>query len=324
MFSPQEVRAHIEFLADDVLEDRVMIAEPWDIGPGGYQLGNFPAPFLEWNDRARDDLRRFWRGDNNKIGDLATILAGSSPVFGRDGRVETRTVNFLAAHDGFTVMDIVSYEHKHNEANGEDNRDGHNENLSWNNGLEGKTDDPAIVGKRRTDIEALLSTLFATRGTIMLTAGDEGGRTQRGNNNAYCQDNDITWMDWAALDDELIGYTAWLAGLRRRFSVFSNMEFFTGNGDVLWFSARGEPMTVADWETPDARTLGMAIETTDRDNGAKTRLAIMFNRANEEWPFKLPASSQTSGWSLLNPQRAATVRDEIIAPPRSVSFLVEN
>ncbi|NTI42695.1 glycogen debranching protein GlgX [Rhizobium rhizogenes] len=321
-FDPESLTLRSLF-ADEVLQDRIMIAEPWDIGPGGYQLGNFPAPFLEWNDRARDDLRCFWRGDGGKIGDIATILAGSSSVFGRDGRTQTRSVNFLAAHDGFTLMDIVSYENKHNEANGENNRDGHNENLSWNNGVEGKTDDPAILSKRRTDIEAMLSTLFATRGTIMLTAGDEGGRTQRGNNNAYCQDNDITWMDWAALDEELIGHTAWLTSLRRRFSAFSDMEFFNGKGDVFWFSAEGTAMTVSDWERPDAGLLGMAIETEDRDSSRKTRLAVLLNRGYEEQRFKLPASGE-GGWSLLTPQGPTAVQNQITAPSRSVSFLIEN
>ncbi|MGY5808491.1 glycogen debranching protein GlgX [Rhizobium sp. LEGMi198b] len=321
-FDPESLTLRSLF-ADDVLQDRIMIAEPWDIGPGGYQLGNFPAPFLEWNDRARDDLRCFWRGDDNKIGDIATILAGSSSFFGRDGRTQTRSVNFLAAHDGFTLMDIVSYAHKHNEANGENNRDGHNENFSWNNGVEGKTDNPVILRKRRTDIEALLSTLFATRGTIMLTAGDECGRTQRGNNNAYCQDNDITWMDWTTLDEELIGHTAWLASLRRRFTAFSEMEFFNGKGDVLWFSANGTAMTVPDWETPAARVLGMAIGTEDRDSGKKTRLAVLLNRANEEQHVKLPASSG-AGWSLLKPEGATPVQGETIVPARSVSFLLEN
>ncbi|MGV1834533.1 glycogen debranching protein GlgX [Rhizobium rhizogenes] len=321
-FDPESLTLRSLF-ADEVLQDRIMIAEPWDIGPGGYQLGNFPAPFLEWNDRARDDLRCFWRGDGGKTGDIATILAGSSSVFGRDGRTQTRSVNFLAAHDGFTLMDIVSYENKHNEANGENNRDGHNENLSWSNGVEGKTDDTAILSKRRTDIEAMLSTLFATRGTIMLTAGDEGGRTQRGNNNAYCQDNDITWMDWAALDEELIDHTAWLASLRRRFSAFCDMEFFNGKGDVFWFSAEGAAMTVSDWERPDACLLGMAIETEDRDSGGKTRLAILLNRGHGEQRFKLPASAK-GGWSLLAPQGTSTVQSEITASARSVSFLIEN
>ncbi|MBN8949551.1 MULTISPECIES: glycogen debranching protein GlgX [unclassified Rhizobium] len=307
-------------LADEVLRDRIMIAEPWDIGPGGYQLGNFPAPFLEWNDRARDDLRRFWRG-NAGIGDLATILAGSSPIFGRDGRTQTRSVNFLAAHDGFTLMDLVSYENKHNEANGENNRDGHNENFSWNNGVEGRTDDLLIQHKRRTDIEAMLSTLFATRGTIMLTAGDEGGRSQQGNNNAYCQDNAITWMDWKALDEELIGHAAWLAGLRHRFAAFGQMDFFRGDSDVLWFSAAGTSMTVSDWEAPNASVLGMAIRTEDRTTGRSTRLAMVFNRAADERSVALPASE--SGWSQLTTAGETPAGEQITIPARFVAFLLE-
>ncbi|ENN87425.1 glucosyll hydrolase (glycogen debranching) protein [Rhizobium freirei PRF 81] len=320
-FDPESMTLRI-MLADDVLRDRIMIAEPWDIGPGGYQLGKFPAPFLEWNDRARDDLRRFWRG-NAGIGDLATVLAGSSSVFGRDGRRQTRSVNFLAAHDGFTLMDLVSYEHKHNEANGERNRDGHNENFSWNNGVEGKTDDQQVQRRRRNDIEAMLSTLFATRGTIMLTAGDEGGRSQQGNNNAYCQDNAITWTDWTTLDEELIGHTAWLAGLRRRFSVFADMDFFNGDGDVLWFSATGKPMSVPDWEAPNAAALGMALPTQDRISGRSTRLAILFNRAAEELPIALPIS-QNGGWSLLTAAGDTTAGESIILRARSVVFLLED
>ena len=163
---------------DPVLADRVLIAEPWDIGPGGYQLGNFPPPFLEWNDRYRDDVRRFWRGDRGMLGALATRLAGSSDIFRRDGQRRRARVNFIAAHDGFTLADLVAYERKHNEANGENNRDGHDENLSWNNGVEGDSDDAEDHGAARSaTCRALLATLFASRGTIMLTAGDEFGRT---------------------------------------------------------------------------------------------------------------------------------------------------
>ncbi|WP_267553614.1 glycogen debranching protein GlgX [Rhizobium rhizogenes] len=320
-FDPESVTLRT-MLADEVLQDRILIAEPWDIGPGGYQLGNFPAPFLEWNDRARDDLRRFWRNDI-RIGDLATILAGSSSIFGRDGRTQTRSVNFLAAHDGFTLMDIVSYAGKHNEANGENNRDGHNENFSWNNGAEGKTDDQAIQNRRRADIKAMLSTLFATRGTIMLTSGDEGGRTQQGNNNAYCQDNAITWMGWKTLDDELIAHTAWLAGLRRRFSAFSDMDFFKGDGDVVWFSAAGTPMTVPDWDAPAAGVLGMAIETQDLDAGRSARLAMLFNRTPDELHATLPPSEK-GGWSLLSPAGETSAGEHITIPARAVSFFVES
>jgi glycogen operon protein len=185
-----------ELAADPLLADRVMIAEPWDIGPGGYQLGRFSHRFLEWNDRARDDVRRFWRGDGGAVGDLATRLAGSSDIFGRAGLDATRSVSFIAAHDGFTVADVVAYASKHNDANGEKNRDGTDDNHSWNHGVEGPSSDAFVQAARRRDQQALLATLFATRGTIMLTAGDEFGRTQDGNNNAYCQDNATVWLDW--------------------------------------------------------------------------------------------------------------------------------
>ena len=181
--------------------DRVMIAEPWDIGPDGYQLGNFPDNFLEWNDRYRDDVRRFWRGDarhGRDAGDAACWLVG---YFWPERRArKTRTVNFIAAHDGMTLADICAYERKHNEANGEQNRDGHDENFSWNNGVEGETANTEVTAQRERDVRALLATLFASRGTIMLTAGDEFGRTQKGNNNAYAQDNELTWLDWAGRD----------------------------------------------------------------------------------------------------------------------------
>jgi glycogen debranching enzyme len=300
-------------LSDDVLKDRIFIAEPWDIGPGGYQLGNFPAPFLEWNDRARDDMRRYWRGDQWMTGALATRLAGSSDIFENSGH--TRSVNFLAAHDGFTLFDLISHAVKHNDANGEDNRDGHNENLSWNNGTEGLTNDPAINDRRRTDVKSLLSTLFASRGTIMLTMGDEGGRSQQGNNNAYCQDNEITWIDWSARDHDLIGHTAMLAAIRKRFSVFSENGFFTGNGDIEWVAPSGSPMQVSDWENPDNRLLGMILPTGDRKTGGTARLAILFNRGHEAADFLLPGA----GWQDLS-------SDEPWGgslPPRSVHFCLQ-
>ena len=218
-----------DILEDEVLKDRVLIAEPWDIGRGGYQLGNFPRPFLEWNDRYRDDVRRFWRGDRGMVDALATRLAGSSDIFQRNGDTETRSVSFIAAHDGMALADIVSFEEKHNEANGEGNRDGHNENLSWNNGIEGDGAHPEIMARRKRDIRALLATLFVSRGTIMLTAGDEFGRTQKGNNNAYAQDNDLTWLDWRGRDTQMEDYAADLAALRARFPALASAEFLTGH-----------------------------------------------------------------------------------------------
>ena len=307
-------------LADDVLSDRLLIAEPWDIGPGGYQLGNFPAPFLEWNDRARDDMRLYWRGDDGKTGNLATILAGSSDIFGRDGRTKTRTVNFLAAHDGFTLIDLVSNAGKHNEANGEDNRDGHNENYSWNNGVEGATEDAGILDARRRDVAALLSTLFATRGTIMLTAGDEGGRSQRGNNNAYCQDNAITFVDWTALDEQLVAHTAFLAALRRRFPVFAETDFFVGDGDVTWISTEGLPMSISHWETPWLTAFGMVLRTTDRESGKTVRLAVLFNRGRGDESFAIDPLGERS--LHLTPDGQSAVAGNHIVPQRSVHFLL--
>ncbi|ARM89984.1 glycogen debranching enzyme GlgX 1 [Rhizobium sp. CIAT894] len=310
-------------LSDDMLADRIMIAEPWDIGPGGYQLGNFPSPFLEWNDRVRDDLRCYWRGDDWKTGSLATALAGSSDIFSRSGGTETRSVNFLAAHDGFTLTDLVSYAGKHNDANGEHNRDGHNENHSWNNGVEGETVYPSIRKRRRDDVMALISTLFATRGSIMLTAGDEGGRSQHGNNNAYCQDNEITWLDWKALDEDLVAHTAFVAGLRRRFTVFSETGFLSGNGDVEWISLSGEPMTVAEWETPSLSTLGMLLATGDSSlRGRQTRLAVLFNRSESRQLFTLPCEGEP-GWRQLTPEGAKKAGARVTVEPRSVAFFAE-
>ena len=227
-----------ELAAEPLLADRVMIAEPWDIGPGGYQLGKFPPNWLEWNDRFRDDVRRFWKGEAG-VGTLATRIAGSSDVFGSD----CRSVNFLAAHDGFTLADTLAYEQRHNHANGEDNRDGHGENHSWNNGAEGPTDDPHVNARRAADARALLGTLFASTGTIMLTAGDECGRGQGGNNNAYCQDMPL---DWAARDTVLEAHVAALsaerAARREAFAQFPE--------DGVWLSPEGTPMTPEQWENP--------------------------------------------------------------------------
>ena len=281
---------------DPLLRDRILIAEPWDIGPGGYQLGNFPHTFLEWNDRARDDIRVFWRGDDHKVGDLATLLAGSSNTFSRNGGSGTRTVNFVAAHDGFSLLDIVSFNAKHNALNGEQNRDGHNENYSWNNGAEGKTSDLTIIERRRADAKALLSTLFMSRGTIMLMAGDEFGRTQDGNNNAYAQDNPLTWLDWAHADQEIQAHTAALSAIRHRFDVFSGTKFLTER-DVEWLTPSGEPMQVGDWEDPGNGNLVMVLKTVDRPANELCRLAVAFNRTREDRMIHLPGGAKT--WKTL-------------------------
>ena len=283
---------------DPLIASRVLIAEPWDIGPGGYQLGNFPKPFLEWNDRFRDDIRRFWRGDAGMVGALATRLAGSSDVFDEE---QTQTVNFIAAHDGMTLADMVSHEHKHNRANGEDNRDGHDENLSWNNGVEGASNDAEIRSCRRADIKALLTTLFAARGTIMLTAGDEFGRSQKGNNNAYAQDNAITWLNWEGRDRDIESYAFALAAFRQAAGVFSETGLLTGRPtpgselqDVAWFTEAGQPLSEQDWNDRNRHRLAMVL------SGTGQRVAIFINGDRRETVFS-PHKRGSHVWTATLP-----------------------
>lgn len=228
-----------EIAADPVLSSRIMIAEPWDIGPGGYQLGQFPKHWLEWNDRYRDQVRHFWRGDG-RSGDLATRIVGSADVFTGP---TTRTVNFVAAHDGFTLADMVAYAGRHNHANGEGNRDGHGDEVAWNHGVEGPTDDPAIRAARARSVRAMLATLFLSRGTPMLTAGDEFGRSQQGNNNGYAQDNDTTWLDWAGRDEALEDFVAELSTFRRD----APLDWTDWLAEAEWRTLSGDPMTPGDW-----------------------------------------------------------------------------
>jgi glycogen operon protein len=244
-----------EIAADPLLADRVLIAEPWDIGPGGYRLAQFPSPWLEWNDRYRDDVRRFWRGDPNTAGALATRLMGSSDLF---SGTRTRSVNFLASHDGFTLADLVAYRERHNQDNGENNRDGHAENFSWNCGVEGPSDNPVILEKRGKAVRALLTTLFASRGAIMLTAGDEFGHTQQGNNNAYAQDNQTVWLDWEDRDRALEAFVASLSAFRNSHRDGLGADFLR---QADWTDLDGKPMTPAKWE--DSATEGFQVTIPD-------------------------------------------------------------
>ena len=247
-----------EVAADPILSTRVMIAEPWDVGPGGYRLGQFPATWLEWNDRFRDDVRRFWRGDSN-AGILATRVAGSSDVF--SGGAGTRSVNFVAAHDGFTLADVAAYAQRHNEANGEENRDGHAGEIAWNNGVEGPTDDARILARRDADVRALLATLFAARGTPMITAGDEFGRSQAGNNNAYCQD-ELSWLDWENRDVALEDFVAALSAMRRDGPLADQRWLAAAD----WRDLAERPMTPERWRGAE----GFVLRLPDRARPTET------------------------------------------------------
>lgn len=302
---------------DPLLAGRVMIAEPWDIGAGGYRLGAFPARWGEWNDRYRDDVRRFWRGDAGSLGAFTTRFAGSADVF-PPHRPLTRSINYVTAHDGFTLADLVAYTARHNEANGEHNRDGTADNLSWNNGAEGPTEDAAICEARGRDVRALLATLLLSRGTPMLSMGDELGRTQRGNNNAYAQDNATSWIDWPGADRNLIAFTASLIALRRRLAPLFTGRPLTGRAqagglpDVAWLRPDGAPMGTDDWNRPDGHTLVAVLAAGD------TRAALAFHAGHSPLTLVLPDARPGFAWQRLPPD----AEGEAI-PPRSVGVFEE-
>jgi glycogen operon protein len=297
-------------LQDPDLAKAILIAEPWDIGPGGYRLGEFPAPFAEWNGRYRDDVRRFWRGDPGAAGALATRLAGSSDLFASRHRGPQASISFIAAHDGFTLADLVSYAVKHNEANGEGNRDGDNDSHSWNNGVEGPSDDASVERARNHDIRALLANLFLSRGVPMLQAGDELGRTQAGNNNAYAQDNEGFWLDWQGADEALVAFVAELAELRREHPLLSAETFLTGKGeppDARWMKLDGTPIRDDEWPSLDALCLMLA--------GESETLLIAVNRSREPMPLALP---EGAAWHCLF--RSADEGEGPGLPARSVAL----
>ncbi|SEM90117.1 glycogen operon protein [Sphingomonas gellani] len=284
---------------DPVLGRLKLMAEPWDVGPGGYQLGNFPPGFAEWNDKYRDTVRQYWRGESGQRPDLAARLAGSGDLFDRRARRPWASINFLSAHDGFTLADTVMYEDRHNEANGEDNRDGHDNNHSCNWGAEGPTDDPAINDARGRVMRSMMTTLLASLGTPMLVAGDEFGRTQGGNNNAYCQDNPISWLDWQAAatpdGEAMIDFTARLATLRRRFQALRAPAFLygedaTGEGvaDLEWWDERGQPLSPEDWQNPEGRALLMRRAVRNAD-GTLEAVSLLLNASADPITFDLPA-----------------------------------
>src|SRR5215211_5863310 len=260
---------------DPILSQVKLIAEPWDVGPGGYQVGNFPVLWTEWNGAYRDTMRDFWRG-HAPVSEFATRFTGSSDLYASDGRRPSASINFVTAHDGFTLADLVSYNEKHNEANGEGNQDGTDDNRSWNHGVEGPTDDPEINALRARQRRNLLATLLMSQGVPMVLGGDELGRTQNGNNNAWCQDNELSWFDWEHADWDLHTFVQRLIRLRAEHPVFRRPRYFEGRGvmgsglpDVWWFRPDGRRMTQRDWTTPDVRVLGVflngkELQTRDR------------------------------------------------------------
>ncbi|HVV58233.1 MAG TPA: glycogen debranching protein GlgX [Gaiellaceae bacterium] len=293
---------------DPVLSQVKLIAEPWDVGPGGYQVGNFPILWSEWNGIYRDEMRDFWRGDL-PVSQFVQRFGGSADLYERDGRRPFASVNFVTAHDGFTLADLVSYNSKHNEANGEDNRDGTDDNRSWNCGVEGPTDDPEVLALRARQQRNFLTTLFLSQGVPMLLGGDEIGRTQQGSNNAWCQDNELSWFDWEAADQELLEFTRRLIRLRRDHPVFRRERFFEGRGeqlpDVWWMRPDGRRMTRRDWDNGDARAIGvflngdeLDIETQRGDEVRDDSFLILFNGHYEDMRFRLPARRFGTRWEI--------------------------
>ncbi|MDE2580312.1 MAG: glycogen debranching protein GlgX [Rhodospirillales bacterium] len=307
---------------DPVLRDRVRIAEPWDLGPGGYRLGAFAADWGEWNDQYRDTVRRFWRGDRGQLGNLATRFAGSADIFAARRRPVSRAINFVAAHDGFTLVDLVSYETKRNEANGEGNRDGNDTNYSWNHGIDGPTDDPDIRACRAADLRALLATLLLSRGTPMLAMGDECGRSQGGNNNAYAQDNETAWFDWTGLDAGLRDFTARLLRLRRRWRGLPGRDALRGaprDGtegfpDVAWLTPEGTPMQAADWDDAEHRTLIAALSAAGGGHAPMQRVVVILHAGGAPIDVRLPDPRAGMRWRVLLDSAAPDGRRAVTAP----------
>ncbi|UPG88263.1 glycogen debranching protein GlgX [Luteibacter aegosomaticola] len=324
---------------DPVLASVKMIAEPWDCGPGGYQVGHFPPGWAEWNDRFRDDVRAFWKGDEGTLADFAKRLTGSADFFDKRGRRPWASVNFVTAHDGFTLYDLVSYNDKHNDANGEDNKDGSDNNHSWNCGAEGETDDAGIQALRERQMRNLLATLFLSKGTPMLLAGDERAQTQDGNNNTYGQDSEIAWLNWERdpTEGRLADFVRQLTCLRQRFPLLRRGRFLdgrydqaTGVRDIVWLAPDGSEATEAQWTDAGARSIaalidGRAQQTGVQRPGTDTSLLMLVNAWAEGVDFKLPEHSDGLEWTVVlstAPELDANVRvrggQSFVCPPRSL------
>jgi isoamylase len=341
-----QVSAFFDLVAQDpVVAQSKLIAEPWDVGQmDSYDLGRFPPLWREWNGKYRDSMRDFWRSHPTGIGEFATRFTGSSDLYSGPGRRRpTASVNLFTVHDGFTLRDLVSYNDKHNEANGENNRDGTSDNRSWNCGAEGATTDPDILALRQRQARAMLTTLLLSFGVPLLLGGDEFGRTQQGNNNAYCQDNEITWFDWSGTDDDLLAFTRRLTAFRREHPVFRRRRFLGGveAAELGWFTPAGTPMTGADWADPDARSLAIYLDGADDPDPAEDGtplldddFLVLVNAWWEPLAFVLPVTRQSAAWQIAidtyAPAAAAgpataprAAGDHITVGPRSIVVLAD-
>jgi isoamylase len=329
---------------DPVISQVKLIAEPWDVGEGGYQVGNFPPLWSEWNGKYRDTVRDYWRGEDSTLGEFANRFTGSPDLYNADRRRPLASVNFVTAHDGFTLRDLVSYNEKHNQANAEENRDGESHNRSWNSGVEGPSDDPAVVALREKQTRNFLVTLMLSQGVPMLLGGDEIARTQRGNNNAYCQDNEVSWFDWKLGEDELnlLDFTARLIAFRRNHPVFRRRRWFQGQAvrgtpDIEWFRPDGTVMTEQDWLTGYAKSVavflnGNSIPTPDR-LGRKIvddSFLVLFNAHYEPLNWVIPEVLEggwqpvldTSAGGFLEAERPLAAGAKIVSDDRSIQVLL--
>lgn len=313
-------------IQDPILNGKKMIAEPWDIGPGGYQLGAFPAGWNEWNDRYRDTVRRFWRGDGGQLPDFARRIHGSSDLFEYAGRKPSSSINFVTSHDGFTLLDLLSYNQRHNLTNKECNNDGHHANFSHNHGEEGPSQKPAVRAIRQRQQRNLLATLLLSQGTPMLLAGDELGHSQQGNNNAYCQDNPITWLDWPTADTALVEFVARAVAIRKQFPLF-RCGFYVHKPDELgskqgydihWLDAQARPMRDADWQQYSRHHLMWMLESVTQAAGVQA-LLMVFNAGFEVESFRLPLGWH---WKCLLDTRTAKGEPKLVEPLKGQAFLV--
>lgn len=335
---------------DPVVSQAKLIAEPWDVGEGGYQVGSFPPQWTEWNGKYRDTIRDFWRGEPATLGEFASRITGSSDLYANNGRRPTASINFITAHDGFTLNDLVSYNNKHNMANGEDNRDGESHNRSWNCGVEGSTDDETILSLRAQQRRNFLTTLLLSQGTPMLSHGDEMGRSQKGNNNVYCQDNILSWMDWnqTRTNSELVDFTQFLLKIRKEHPVFRRRRFLKGGplgedgeaGEITWLTHEGTVMTQEDWDFDFGKSLmvwlnGKAIAEPD-GHGRRIiddSFLMCFNAHYEDIEFQIPGTEYAAAWEVLidtselggrpGKQRLVEPEGELRVPARSTIVLIE-